>query len=671
MLAGLLAYETLHGNLPLCLPSPSTVDRFIKDSGPSIVEGVPRIKELVEYLNSRNLPLRVSFSEDATRITAKISYDPNTNQLVGFALPLDDDSMPIPFSFMARHAKEIESHFKNPLNKISSLVYVQMVQPLAQNVSPFCLNLFLSDNVFKAEGVIKRWNFLKKELSKEDVVIDNFASDGDGRYLRTMKINSDLGVQDKSFLNCSWFACGSSLDETYVQDPTHMGAKLRSRGLKVSRITPVGQKLISISHLQYLIDNISKDKHLLTAYDIEPKDKQNFQSVEKMCSLKTINCMLENVPGCEGTAIYLRAMNYAIYPYLDTEMTVEERIYKIWYSIFFFRIWRSFIIKKSVPKSSAKLMVKYTLKECFISSNCYTGLELNAHTLVKQIMKCNAKPTTNATNNEVNKQADKLFIPTLLDSQPCESLFRQIRSFSSTFSTIVNCNMLDAMHKIRKVQLQSDIINSCSGTIKFPRFEKKKERTHSSQSHYLSKSDIIAEIERAKTDISEDLVKLGIFKISEIKSLNFECQIKAEPKFRSQNSAVLCDGFYDCESDDSLSDSDDECEAEQIHDINVTTDNNENESDLEDIHDIHKLSSLTGDGELSMRDYSSASTQVKENSPFAVVVDGTGKESVVRKSSICWLLSKDKCKMSSDRLQRVKEKEFDMNTCKILDLRNI
>lgn len=31
---------------------------------------------------------------------------------------------------------------------------------------------------------------------------------------------------------------------------------------------------------------------------------------------------------------------------------------------------------------------------------------------------------------------------------------------------------------------------------------------------------------------------------------------------------------------------------------------------------------------------------------------------VVRKSSICWLLSKDKCKLSSDRLQRVQEKEY-------------
>lgn len=72
MMSGPLAYETLHANLPLSMPSVSTVNRFIADNGPNLVEGKFRKDELLEYLKSRNLPLVVSLSEDATRITAKI-----------------------------------------------------------------------------------------------------------------------------------------------------------------------------------------------------------------------------------------------------------------------------------------------------------------------------------------------------------------------------------------------------------------------------------------------------------------------------------------------------------------------------------------------------------------------------------------------------------------------
>lgn len=51
-------------------------------------------------------------------------------------------------------------------------------------------------------------------------------------------------------------------------------------------------------------------------------------------------------------------------------------------------------------------------------------------------------------------------------------------------------------------------------------------------------------------------------------------------------------------------------------------------------------------------------TDLDETSPFIKVTDKSGKEMVVRKSSVCWLLSQDKFKLSSDRLQRVQEKEY-------------
>lgn len=56
----------------------------------------------------------------------------------------------------------------------------------------------------------------------------------------------------------------------------------------------------------------------------------------------------------------------------------------------------------------------------------------------------------------------------------------------------------------------------------------------------------------------------------------------------------------------------------------------------------------------SLRDYSEENKCLEENSPY-IEVPGTKKRKVVAKSSIIWLLSDSKNKLSSDRLRRVQE----------------
>lgn len=111
MLGGRLCYETLQKNIGL--PAPSSISRYLKANGPVVAEGVLRCEELKTYLVDNNLPLFVWLSEDATRITGRIQYDSNTNQLIGFVLPFDKNGMPITNVYMARSAQEIEKHFKN------------------------------------------------------------------------------------------------------------------------------------------------------------------------------------------------------------------------------------------------------------------------------------------------------------------------------------------------------------------------------------------------------------------------------------------------------------------------------------------------------------------------------------------------------------------------------
>lgn len=149
----------------------------------------------------------------------------------------------------------------------------------------------------------------------------------DPRHTKVMKFRSELGVTDLTFLDCEWFSSGIGLDITYTQDIEHIGTKARSRVLKKSRRAPIGQKVISVTHLTYLMQHVSKDKHGLTPYDVEPKDRQNFLSVEKICAERVISCLSEYVPESQGTAMFLKALNYCLYSHLDQSMSSAERVY--------------------------------------------------------------------------------------------------------------------------------------------------------------------------------------------------------------------------------------------------------------------------------------------------------------------------------------------------------
>lgn len=75
-----------------------------------------------------------------------------------------------------------------------------MAQPSSRSVPPFCLLTFLTDNTFTAETVLSRWNISTQELRGMGIKVDNFASDGDSRQTKVMKFESEIGVQDLTYL---------------------------------------------------------------------------------------------------------------------------------------------------------------------------------------------------------------------------------------------------------------------------------------------------------------------------------------------------------------------------------------------------------------------------------------------------------------------------------------
>lgn len=104
--------------------------------------------------------------------------------------------------------------------------------------------------------------------------------------------------------------------QSYVQDFVHIATKLLTRILKHGIILPIGDYIVSISHLKSMTEIFSQDKHLLTNIDLNPVDKINFRSAKKMCSHKVIE-ILKNIEGSKATILFFKTMNDVVSSFLD------------------------------------------------------------------------------------------------------------------------------------------------------------------------------------------------------------------------------------------------------------------------------------------------------------------------------------------------------------------
>lgn len=138
--------------------------RCISDTKACISEGEIRSAELAKYLSERKAGNDVWLCEDGSGIISKIQYDPTLDQLVGIVLPIDCDSgCPKKFEYTARTEEEIRMFMQY---KKSTLVYIVMAIPLKNGVAPFILQLYGTDNRFKAIDVIRRWDCTIQELKR-------------------------------------------------------------------------------------------------------------------------------------------------------------------------------------------------------------------------------------------------------------------------------------------------------------------------------------------------------------------------------------------------------------------------------------------------------------------------------------------------------------------------
>ena len=167
--AGPMAYNFIHSNIPVAIPSLRTVQRDLQADYCMLSEGDFRFNELINHLKRYNAPPLVAISEDATRIISRVEYCSKTNRLVGFALPSDKDGLPIADSFLATSLEAIQENFK--IQTICKYAYVYMAQPIYKNVPAFCLACMGSTNRFIAEDVLKRWKYIYMQCLQQKILV--------------------------------------------------------------------------------------------------------------------------------------------------------------------------------------------------------------------------------------------------------------------------------------------------------------------------------------------------------------------------------------------------------------------------------------------------------------------------------------------------------------------
>lgn len=609
MVSGKSLYLTLKANARFSMPSETSVCRYISKVKFSACEGELRTLELVKYLEEQNLPMFVHLSEDATKITGRIQYDLSTNKIIGFVLPINkQNGMPITSGFEARNIKAIESCFfdlnTKKQKKEATYVNVIMAQPLPHSSPPFCLMIFSSDGSFPKEDVHMRWAYITEDLKKHGIGVCTISSDSDPRYNSVMRNGLNLGIVNKDFP--VWFNAKLELNYIPIQDTVHIGTKLRNRLL--NNKLKFGKYDISVEHLMSLVKSIPKTEHRLTENIVKTRDRQNFDSVLRICDEKVISLLTLNVKNCEGTVLYLRILSNTLKSFLDPRLSPLERLRHIWFSVFLLRIWRQAILKNK----------KLTLKDNFVSLPCYVCIEINAHALVYFTMYMR------------DRNMDDIYSTLKVGSQPCETTFRQVRSFTSTNSTVVNCSLLEIIQRLSKIELQNNIKHIHLNHFTFPGIDNPSSTYFPSADrngkeyvfHNLpDKKEIFHEIELAKVEALEYAETLGV--IPEPND-NLSCNINTG----KVDVIAMNNGTDDISS--------------SLANVNLTEDENVN---------VFKLF-----GDVQFNDYSEKKIDpdtINETSLHAKVQTNDGKVFVVNKHTLCWFLSKSTEKQSSDRLRRV------------------
>lgn len=257
-----------------------------------------------------------------------------------------------------------------------------------------------------------------------------------------------------------------------------------------------------------------------------------------------------------------------------------------------YRIWNAVYFFRCWRKWIQSQNNEFSLAKNFISRNAYSCLEINAHALIYLIVSLRIS------------QQNELLMTDLFSSQPCEHTFRQMRSMGTANYTKINFNLHELLHMVARLEILDKIVYSSKDII-FPRVELKSKNAGKvmeklSVHKFPNDEDILSAMNRAKIDALQSAARFDMCCNETDIDL---CELQSE--INSNEETEIEEDYFGL-----------------IEQSIAYEARNENDS----VNEMEKTVDI-------------------------VNPDGTTKN--IRKSTLIWLLSESKDKLSADRLKRV------------------
>jgi hypothetical protein len=164
----------------------------------------------------------------------------------------------------------------------SSYVQVILAKPNSPGVPSFVLGFYGTNNKFTRKDVKVRMDHIKRELSKRDINVLCFGSDGDPRFLAAQKTLKNINYGNIKDFGAIKIAGDIYMDCMASQDGLHLAKKLKNVFYDKSYTIRLGNFNATLNHLKILHDNYRKSEHLLNECDIDSRDKMNYNCIDKI-----------------------------------------------------------------------------------------------------------------------------------------------------------------------------------------------------------------------------------------------------------------------------------------------------------------------------------------------------------------------------------------------------
>jgi hypothetical protein len=476
----------------------------------------------------------------------------------------------------------------------------------------------------------------------------------------------------------TWFYLNRNQLFLFFQDPVHLVTKWRNRLLSSTMELCIGNDEISMTHIENLINNdyYTKLDHCLTKSDINPKDRQNYHSCIKLISDDVIN-LLNDSENASGTILYLTLLKMIVKAYIDKSTSICERksvhtlktkrfqthlpliicaclgIQSAWCVVFVCRLWWSWLQKRSKSNQTINDR-KNQINKYFVTRPAYISVELNAHNLLYLVLLVKQK--------HLPKQA--LINVHLFNSQACESIFRDARSLSGTFSTRINFTVKSFIRRSQKLCILNQIkYNQAENDLSFPIHHKHKRERMLPLSYQLDEIDSL-DVKQLISNAYDQATR--IVKHSKILDTLNQCNMTSSNdvsvyvfnilKKDSRMINYSLPAANNIDDEFGLDEENDDNNVEnytQDRSVDETLSSLQDDPISDDEEDI--LNSTKSDFN-GIRIVDNINSDFRQ-SYFKVKINGNIK--YLHKQSAYWLISNNVTKLSSDRLSRVRQQAAD------------